>query len=1095
VKYPILTAYDNFHTTPIARWSFDAAGNIVSDRANLRPVTLIDSVSRAVEPSQNGPPESLLLTGGYVTFPLTPLLDFGTEDFSICAWIRTGDAGIAHIIDKRVENSGPLQGWSLFIYQGKLNLQIADRKTWLNCAIDRYKEIAPFPIISDNRWHHVAVTVDRDLLGGGRWYVDGKEVGWRFRPRNHSGSLSNDIPLTLGRRSDSFGGIFQGNIADVRLYKQVISAAEIQSIYRSLHLPASNQNLGEIPNELEQIQRDRASFWGSGDSDREKYLQAIEYYQRSLDNHQNTGNRYGEASSLNNLGNIYNLLGEYSPAINYYKQSLKIQQEIGNRSGEAESLNALGSIYDSMGEYLQAIDCHQQCLNIHQKISHLGGIATSWRDLGSAYHSLGQYQQAIECQLQSLYIARKIHSHHRQLNSLNALGRTCVSLGKNQRAIEYCQESLNLAPQINSRSGEANALVITANAWSNLGNYLRAIELYQQALDIQQEIGDRSGQATSWRNLGNAYRCLGKYQRAIECSHESLEIARAIGEKASEGATLNNLGLAFFDSGNFVEAETTLRNAIVIWESLRGKLSDRDNFKVSIFETQAATYRHLEKVLITQEKIEAALEIAERGRARAFVELLGARLSANSQGIPDINPPNIDRIQEIAKAQNATCVEYSISFLEELFIWVIQPTGAIEFRQVDLNYEHVPLKELVVDSRESIGIRQRDCNAALKIDAGDLVKLNDDAPHWEPWQVISVDETSGILALWQSSFPKGLTIPRPVIDVREKVRSNRSNYPRFQKLYQLLIEPIADLLPKDPEAKIVFIPQGELFFVPFPALQDAAGQYLIEKYNILTAPAMQILELTSQKRQSDFRSDSAVETASRQTKDSAVKTASRQTKSAFADLRIKDVLNPDLVLIVGNPTMPEVSLAPGKPAQQLSALPHSETEANTIAQLFCTQALTGNAATKAAVIERLSNARIVHFATHGLLDRTYGLGSAIALAPDENDSGLLTAEEILDLNLKTDLVVLSACNTGMGRITGDGVIGLSRALISAGASSAIVSLWAVPDAPTADLMVKFYQKLDRGGNKAQALRYAMLETMQQHPNPRDWAAFTLIGET
>ncbi|MCU0542997.1 MAG: CHAT domain-containing protein [Oscillatoriaceae cyanobacterium Prado104] len=1058
MKHPILSAYNSFNTPPIARWSFDAAGNIVSDRANLPPANLIDSVSRAVEPSQNGPPESLLLTGGYVTFPLTPLLDFGTEDFSICAWIRTGDAGIAHIIDKRVENSGPLQGWSLFVYQGKLNLQIADRKTWLNCAIDRYKEIAPFPIISDDRWHHVAVTVDRDLLGGGRWYVDGKEVGYRFRARNHQGSLSNDIPLTLGRRSDSFGGIYQGNIADVRLYKQVISAAEIQSIYRALHLPASNQNLGEIPNKLEQIQRDRASFWGRGDSDRETYLQAIEYYQKSLDNYQHTDNRYGAAISLNNLGNIYNLLGEYSPAINYHKRSLKIQQEISNRSGEAESLNALGSIYDALGEYLQAIESHQQCLNIYQETDNPWGIATSWRDLGSAYHSLGEYQQALECQLQSLNIARKYFSQHRELNSLNALGRTCVSLGKNQRAIEYCQESLNLAPQINSRSGEANALVITANAWSNLGNYLRAIELYQKALNIQQEIGDRSGQATSFRNLGNAYRCLGKYQQAIECSHQSLEIARAIGEKASEGATLNNLGLALFDGGNFVEAETALRNAIQIWESLRGKLSDRDNFKVSIFETQAATYRHLERTLIAQSKLEEALEIAERGRARAFVELLGARLSATSNAIPDINPPNIDRIQEIAKSQNATFVEYSISFLEELFIWVISPAGAIEFRQVDLNYEHVPLKELVVDSRESIGIRQRDFHATLTIDAGDFVKLNDDDPHWEPWQVISVDETHNILSLWQSSFPKGLTISRPAIDVTEKVRSNRSNHPRFQKLHQLLIEPIADLLPKDPEAQIVFIPQGELFFVPFPALQDAAGKYLIEKHTILTAPAIQILELTRQKRQemSDRTGD---------------------------------------ILIVGNPTMPEVSLAPGQPAHQLSALPHSETEANAIAQLFQTQALTGDAATKAAVLERLPNARIIHFATHGLLDRDRGLSSAIALAPDRTDSGLLAAEEILHLHLNADLVVLSACNTGRGRITGDGVIGLSRALIAAGTSSVIVSLWAVPDAPTADLMVKFYETLDRTGNKARSLRAAMLETMQQHPNPRDWAAFTLIGET
>ncbi|NJK73318.1 MAG: CHAT domain-containing protein [Microcoleus sp. SU_5_6] len=1060
MKYPILTAYDNRNTTPIARWFFDAAGNIVSDDRNLLPAKLIDNVYRVFEPLQNAPQQSLLLNGGYVTFPVTPLLDIGTEDFSICAWIRTEDYGIVKIIDKRIENSGPVRGWSLFIYQSRINLQMADEKFANNCYHRGRKEFPSLPVISDDRWHHVAITVDRDLVDGGRCYVDGKEVSYRFKPME--GSLNSDrMPLTIGRRSDSFGGIFRGNIGDIRLYKKVISATEVESIYRSTNVSVSKTTAvtNKITIEREARQRPtQDSFWDNADNSSERYSQAIAYYQQALNIHRNTGNRYGEADSLNNLGNIYNSLGEYSQAINYHQQSLNIQRDIGNIQGEAESLSALGGIYDALGEYLPAIDYHQQCLNIYRETGNRWGLATSWRNLGSAYHSLGEYLQAIDCHQQSLNIGRYMNSKFREVNSLTALARTYLSLGEHQRAIEYSQECLNLAQQIDNHSGEANSLVILGNASSDMGNYLRAIEFYQQALNIQQEMGDRSGLITSWRNLGNAYRCLGKYQRAIEYSHNSLEIARELGEIASEGATLNNLGLAFFDSGNFAEAETALRNAIVIWESLRGKLGDRDSFKVSIFETQAATYRHLEKTLIAQSKIEAALEISERSRGRAFVELLGVRLSANSSAIAEIEPLNIARIREIATSQNATFVEYSLSFLEELFIWVIQPTGAIEFRQVDLNYQSMRLKDLVVDSRESIGIRKRDFYSTLKFEPGDLVKLHDDAPNWEPWQVISVDETNSIIALWQSSFPEDLTIPRPVIDVTGKVRSNRTNYPRFQKLHQLLIEPIADLLPQDPEDKIIFIPQGELFFVPFCALQDAAGKYLIEQHTILTAPAMQILELTRQKQQ-----------------------------------EISDLVGD--ILVVGNPTMPEVSLAPGKPAQQLSALPHSETEAKAIAQLFQTQALTGNSATKTAVIERLSNARIIHFATHGLLDRTYGLGSAIALAPDENDSGLLTAEEILDLNLKADLVVLSACNTGMGRITGDGVIGLSRALIAAGASSAIVSLWAVPDAPTADLMVKFYQKLDRAGNKAQALRYAMLETMQQHPNPRDWAAFTLIGET
>ena len=118
---------------------------------------------------------------------------------------------------------------------------------------------------------------------------------------------------------------------------------------------------------------------------------------------------------------------------------------------------------------------------------------------------------------------------------------------------------------------------------------------------------------------------------------------------------------------------------------------------------------------------------------------------------------------------------------------------------------------------------------------------------------------------------------------------------------------------------------------------------------------------------------------------------------------------------------------------------------------------------------------------------------AIALAPGNGEDGLLTASEILDMELQANLAVLSACDTGRGRITGDGVVGLSRALITAGVPSVVVSLWAVPDAPTAALMSEFYRQLDQGHSKAHALQQAMLITLEQSPHPKDWAAFTLIG--
>jgi CHAT domain-containing protein len=148
---------------------------------------------------------------------------------------------------------------------------------------------------------------------------------------------------------------------------------------------------------------------------------------------------------------------------------------------------------------------------------------------------------------------------------------------------------------------------------------------------------------------------------------------------------------------------------------------------------------------------------------------------------------------------------------------------------------------------------------------------------------------------------------------------------------------------------------------------------------------------------------------------------------------------------------------------------------------------------KSVSLRQLDN--LVHLATHGLLNTSKGdVPGAIALAPSGQDSGLLTASEIFDLKLNADLVVLSACDTGRGDITGDGVIGLSRSLVAAGVPSVIVSLWAVNDSSTSVLMSEFYRQLNTKPDKAQALRQAMLTTLKQYPNPSDWAAFTLIGE-
>ncbi|MEG5225272.1 CHAT domain-containing tetratricopeptide repeat protein [Microcoleus sp. AT9b-C5] len=746
---------------------------------------------------------------------------------------------------------------------------------------------------------------------------------------------------------------------------------------------------------------------------------------------QTQAERKAEADRLLDQGIEQYQISQFQAALQSWQQALIIYREIKDRQSEGKALGNLGNAYFALGDYAKAIEYLQQDLAIAREIKDRQSEGISLGNLGNAYFSLGDYAKAIEYAQQWLAIAREIKDRPSEGQALGNLGIAYDFLGDYAKALEYAQQVLAIAREIKDRPIEGKALGSLGNAYNSLGDYAKAIEYQQQWLAIAREIKDRESEGRALGNLGSAYNFLGDYAKAIEYTQQLLAIARSIKDRQSEGNALNNLGLALSKSGNLPAAEKTLLDSIKVLESLRAGLDDAN--KVSIFETQTSPYVNLQKVFIAQKKTNDALEIAERGRARAFVELLASRLAPSASAQTTINPPNIQQIQQIAKEQNATLVEYSIIENQALYIWVIKPTGEITFRSVDLKSLNINLREATEGTRVSAATGRRGLNeqdtAISEMIRGTREALG----------------VSGDTANKQTANPPAST-----------TANSRIIYPKLQQSYQLLIQPIADLLPTDPNAPVIFIPHQSLFLVPFVALQDPTGQYLIEKHTILTAPAIQILQFTHQSRQK-------------------VRQLSLQNN-----------------LVVGNPIMPKI----GTPPRQLAPLPGSEREAITIAQLLNTTPITGSQATKASIVQQMLKARIIHLATHGLLNevKRRDLPGAIALAPSGNDDGLLTSSEILDLKLNAELVVLSACNTGRGKLTGDGVLGLSRALISAGVSSIIVSLWLVPDAATAELMAEFYRQLQKNPNKAQALRQAMLMTMKMHPTPQDWAAFTLIGE-
>jgi CHAT domain-containing protein len=539
---------------------------------------------------------------------------------------------------------------------------------------------------------------------------------------------------------------------------------------------------------------------------------------------------------------------------------------------------------------------------------------------------------------------------------------------------------------------ETGAWLSAGNIYDKLNRFDLASDAFARSLGAAQKINNLEFQGQALFNLGLVYQRQCQYDKAIAFYQQAAALHQANKDAFLSAYTFSQMGLAQLENHQAAQAAKSLEKSIENFESIRLGLPDQ--FKISIFKLQSLSYRLLQEALILDRQPNKALEIAERGRARAFVELLGKRI----KGVPKIDAPQLSQIQKIAKDHRATLVEYSFisnSTAEDktdtqqptLLIWVIKPTGEVILRQTTLNTLAQPLERVVIDARNAI-FRARGSNAEL------------------------------------------------------------------QRLHQLLIQPIADLLPTDPNAHVVFIPQASLFLVPFAALQDTNGHYLIEKHTILSAPAIQVLDLTRQQRQ-----------------------------------RLKGQGS----LVVG---FPRTGLIVGNPARVQPPLAEAQKEATAIAALLKTQPITGEQATKATILAKMPNAKIIHLATHAIYieEGNLGLQSSLAFASTSQNSGSITAGEILDLKLNANLAVLSACNTGRGEITGDGVIGLSRSFVGAGVPSLVVSLWSINDESTTVLMTQFYQNLLQNPDKAQALRQAMLSTAKQYPLPKHWAAFSLIGE-
>ncbi|MEL7408483.1 MAG: CHAT domain-containing protein, partial [Cyanobacteria bacterium J06558_2] len=659
--------------------------------------------------------------------------------------------------------------------------------------------------------------------------------------------------------------------------------------------------------------------------------------------------RDGKAKTLEGL--IAVELGDYYEALNHLRlgiHQLRVNQVSDRlvRQELNEAQIALGEVYFYQGQYQQAeINLHQALRVAHNSAER----RRAYNALGSVYLEMGQYEEAFKTFEQAAAVPNTIGDRLGKAKTLENLGRAYQLQGDRRQALKQYQLALNSLRSVGAWSRQVYVLNNLGLLALDLGLSNRALEYFQQAEGSLSSSG-QVGQVITYVNLGYYYSQKQKFDLAQDYFQRALGWARSNGDRIGEAKALTGLGELEFQQQNWRGASKILEESLTIFESLRPGL--RDEQKIALAESQKQSYDLLQQAYVAQKQPGKALVVAERGRARAFIELLAHRTAAKLDLEIDLQAPELEEIKAIARQRQATLVSYSIindqrGDESQLYVWVVNPQGEFNLRQLDL-------AEIQQQFQTSITRVANDAHQAA----------------------------SG-----------GLDLRRPrlqdyVVSFRGDLRASPS--PQRRKLsfprdaYKLLISPIKDLLPADPDELVIFIPQGSLFLVPFPALQSSEGEFLIEQHTLQISPSIQSLTLKP------LTSDHNQETTN--------------------------------ALIVGNPSpMPD----------DLYPLSGAEAEAKAIAEILQTTPIIGQAATEEAVVAKMQGARLIHLATHGLFNEHQGLQSSLAFSTSDNSEGFLTATEILDLELSADLVVLSACNTGRGKITGDGVIGLSRSFLLA----------------------------------------------------------------
>ncbi|HEX7183893.1 MAG TPA: CHAT domain-containing tetratricopeptide repeat protein [Thermoanaerobaculia bacterium] len=853
-------------------------------------------------------------------------------------------------------------------------------------------------------------------------------------------------------------------------------------------------------------------------------------YNEALRCWQDLGDRAGMGKVLYNLGNLHADAGEPDEALHYYEQALPLQEAAGRLADRAFTLAAMALLSRDRGDGARTLDLFNQGLDFARRSGDRSAEAYLLHGAATFLLRLGELQQAIERLRSALELYRALGERAPEARVLTNLGSTELGLGDRDRALGRYREALAIHQDLRDAEGECSARLyiglilqlegaseealvhydrvleiiptlsnpfiqatgfhFVGKAYLSFGRIAEARSYLGQALALHDKRGDALARARTLIELGNADREAGDDAQAEERFREALELGRKLRNFLAEVSAQEALARLQRDRGDLAAARATLAETLKTLDSVRSRVASQ-RLRVSFLASRQSYYwLDLDILMRLYEKdrdgasLAAALAASERARARGLLDLL-------AEGRIDVRRG----IAEDLKRQEAEIDSRISAFQSRILSGPLSDEKAEQLGQeMRRAFEEREQLEWEIRRRHP---RYAAVRNPVPLRLEEIQALLDDRTAFLEYAV--GEDRSFLFVVTRDRL--GSYILPPASRLAEQVgrigealgKPGRRSYGAYleaaSELYRELISPAEGLLAGKP--RLIVSPDGPLHFLSFEALLTGDSRegeglyeglpYLIRERSVTYVPSASVLAELARPRERDSASPGehklfvGFADPFWPAKEEGTASQAAQTRS---------------FVLAGLPEM--------------RRLAQSRHEVDEIARLYpegASQLYVDRAATEENVKRNdlLKSARRIHFATHGFLNERQPELSGLALTfdGDPREDGLLQVYEIFNLELDADLVVLSACDTGLGqRVSGEGLVGVTRALLYAGARSVVVSLWQVDDASTAELMVDFYRHLDRDPDKAESLRRSKLEMIRQgrYAHPYYWAPFILIGE-